>query len=491
VKRQKGIAKATDKLTNEAGTPERLAMIRKAGEKINKEKKKAERDAKRAMAKDKDLMGEAFNSNDYAALEKKHDELAAHHSKEAKKHHDASDNNSDSHAAARKQHNNAAKHHEHASMMARAAKDVTSDSTYPSYKVAAVKSDYDNSANRAHRNSQRARDAATAANKSTNEAVNHDLYNSDTARKAHVGKVRARRQPDGSRLFYADVHNHVKAKAIGRKDTTVMISGASLGYKSRKHAKDIAGKMAHMMNTGVEHKRTKDAPQGRGYEAHIAHHKKYGNVEEATLNELSPGLKQRAYDKRHDQMIKKWDDWSRSRKKRDYGKSHDKADKALDRDKLAGKGGEKTHDLYKRSLGKHANLDKDGVVAASPNSPGEKFKSYQKSGGKKSYGQYQASQNRKSSSKNEAKSFDQKFRAHLKFATSKSPAVKAYLKKRAADRDAMNKELDPNAAKKGYALSAVPPERAFGKARKKGMSAAAASQAVGTASRNRNRKLPK
>ncbi len=91
----------------------------------------------------------------------------------------------------------------------------------------------------------------------------------------------------------------------------------------------------------------------------------------------------------------------------------------------------------------------------------------------------------------EAKSFDQKFRDHLKFATSKSPAVRAYLKKRAADRDAMNKELDPNAAKKGYALSAVPPERAFGKALKKGMSAAAASQAVGTASRNRNRKLPK
>jgi hypothetical protein len=59
VKRQKGIARATDRLTKEAGTPERLAMIRKAGEKINKEKKKAERDAKRAMAKDKDLMGEA------------------------------------------------------------------------------------------------------------------------------------------------------------------------------------------------------------------------------------------------------------------------------------------------------------------------------------------------------------------------------------------------------------------------------------------------
>ena len=51
--------KAQGREIDEAGTPERLAMIRKAGEKINKEKKKAERDAKRAIAKDKDLMGEA------------------------------------------------------------------------------------------------------------------------------------------------------------------------------------------------------------------------------------------------------------------------------------------------------------------------------------------------------------------------------------------------------------------------------------------------
>jgi hypothetical protein len=92
---------------------------------------------------------------------------------------------------------------------------------------------------------------------------------------------------------------------------------------------------------------------------------------------------------------------------------------------------------------------------------------------------------------NEAKSFDQKFKDHLKFATSKSPAVQAYMKKRVADRDAMNKKNDPNAAKKGYALSATPPERAYKKARKKGMSASDASQAVGTASRNRGRKLPK
>ena len=66
----------------------------------------------------------------------------------------------------------------------------------------------------------------------------------------------------------------------------------------------------------------------------------------------------------------------------------------------------------------------------------------------------------------EAKSFDQKFKDHLKFATSKSPAVQAYMKKRAADRDAMNKKNDPNAAKKGYALTAVPPERKNVKLRK-------------------------
>lgn len=67
---------------------------------------------------------------------------------------------------------------------------------------------------------------------------------------------------------------------------------------------------------------------------------------------------------------------------------------------------------------------------------------------------------------NEAKSFDQKFKDHLKFATSKSKAVQDYMKKRAADRDAMNKKNDPNAAKKGYALTAVPPERKYQKLQK-------------------------
>ena len=66
----------------------------------------------------------------------------------------------------------------------------------------------------------------------------------------------------------------------------------------------------------------------------------------------------------------------------------------------------------------------------------------------------------------ESKDFDAKFQQHLKFAISGSPKVKAYLKKKAAERDAMNKKNDPNAAKKGYALSAVPPERKFVKLQK-------------------------
>ena len=96
----------------------------------------------------------------------------------------------------------------------------------------------------------------------------------------------------------------------------------------------------------------------------------------------------------------------------------------------------------------------------------------------------------------EAKSFDQKFKDHLKFATSKSKSVQDYMKKKVADRDAMNKANDPNAARKGYALSAVPPERAYTKARKKGMDPYNARQAAAAATKSlggtkyRGRKLP-
>lgn len=96
----------------------------------------------------------------------------------------------------------------------------------------------------------------------------------------------------------------------------------------------------------------------------------------------------------------------------------------------------------------------------------------------------------------EAKSFDQKFKDHLKFATSKSKSVQDYMKKKAGERDAMNKANDPNAARKGYAIGAVPPERAYTKARKKGMDPYKARQAASAATRSlggtkyRGRKLP-
>jgi len=92
----------------------------------------------------------------------------------------------------------------------------------------------------------------------------------------------------------------------------------------------------------------------------------------------------------------------------------------------------------------------------------------------------------------EAKSFDQKFRDHLKFSMSKSPAVQDYMKKRRADRDARHAKQDPAAVKKNYGPAVIPPGTAYNKARKKGMNPSAAADAVSTAFKNRakGRKLP-
>lgn len=99
-----------------------------------------------------------------------------------------------------------------------------------------------------------------------------------------------------------------------------------------------------------------------------------------------------------------------------------------------------------------------------------------------------------SKSKTEAKSFDQKFRDHLKFSMSKSPAVQAYMKKRRDDRDARHAKQDPAAVKKNYGPAVVPPGTAYNKARKKGMNPSAAADAVSGAFKNkakRDGKLPK
>ena len=93
----------------------------------------------------------------------------------------------------------------------------------------------------------------------------------------------------------------------------------------------------------------------------------------------------------------------------------------------------------------------------------------------------------------EAKSFDQKFKDHLKFATSKSPAVQDYMKKRKDNRDAAHAKQDPSAVKKNYGPAVVPPGTAYNKARKRGMKPTDAANAVSTAFKNKAKggKLPK
>lgn len=69
----------------------------------------------------------------------------------------------------------------------------------------------------------------------------------------------------------------------------------------------------------------------------------------------------------------------------------------------------------------------------------------------------------------EAKSFDQKFKDHLKFATSSNPAVSKYLAKRQDQRRAQNAKMDPGADKKGLALTVVDRQKAYAKGKKKGI----------------------
>ena len=92
---------------------------------------------------------------------------------------------------------------------------------------------------------------------------------------------------------------------------------------------------------------------------------------------------------------------------------------------------------------------------------------------------------------NEAKSFDQKFKDHLKFVNSKSKAVQDYMAKRKANRDARHAKQDPSAVKKNYGPAVIPPGTAYNKARKR-MDPSAAANAVSNTFKNRakGRKLP-
>ena len=91
----------------------------------------------------------------------------------------------------------------------------------------------------------------------------------------------------------------------------------------------------------------------------------------------------------------------------------------------------------------------------------------------------------------EAKSFDQKFKDHLKFMNSKSKAVQDYMAKRKANRDTAHAKQDPSAVKKNYGPAVIPPGTAYNKARKR-MDPSAAANAVSNTFKNRakGRKLP-
>ena len=87
----------------------------------------------------------------------------------------------------------------------------------------------------------------------------------------------------------------------------------------------------------------------------------------------------------------------------------------------------------------------------------------------------------------EAKDFDQKFKDHLKFATSDNPVVKNYMAKKVDQRRARNAKMDPGADKKGLAISVTDRQKAYQKAKKKGIGV----MDIDTSLRNRGkRRLP-
>ena len=162
---------------------------------------------------------------------------------------------------------------------------------------------------------------------------------------------------------------------------------------------------------------------------------------------------------------------------------------------------ETVSELKKSTLGSYVNkASKDAASkaygaasAAKDNNPEKGGKDFSKSM-KRLRGINTATKKLAKEDTNEAKSFDQKFRDHLKFSMSKSPAVQAYMKKRRDDRDARHAKQDPAAVKKNYGPAVIPPGTAYNKASKKGMNPSQAANAVSTAFKNRAKrggKLPK
>lgn len=65
--------------------------------------------------------------------------------------------------------------------------------------------------------------------------------------------------------------------------------------------------------------------------------------------------------------------------------------------------------------------------------------------------------------------WEKSFQKKLKYSTSDNPKVKSYLAKKQDQRTALNKSMDPGAAKKGLALSVIDRQKAYQKGKKKGI----------------------
>jgi hypothetical protein len=195
----------------------------------------------------------------------------------------------------------------------------------------------------------------------------------------------------------AEAHMHASKKPKARKmdenreDTPMKVARLILGMGVRQSApeSEILKKIPFALKKlGLQNdKLIQRDPDFQGEVIDIFR----GLKEDTQLDELSPELKQRAFDKRNDQLAKDQDDYDRAKAKAGGFDKYDKKSKLskasdkLDKNKMF-----KKHDLYKKSLGHHADLDKHGQVRGSDKSAGQKFQDYKDDGGKLSYQQYKS-----------------------------------------------------------------------------------------------------
>jgi len=248
----------------------------------------------------------------------------------------------------------------------------------------------------------------------------------------------------------------VKTQPNGK--TTMSYLGQHV-YKSKEHARNAADHIAKGMR------------KGRASDSYIddfarRHHKEHGMKESTQIDELDTKTYKSYSDKAGKELMRR-DISPDKRSKRALGRATADMKKYGDKRTLKQR---IRQDLNKESVDLGENVKKAYEImkpTKSMNHGIEAIKKHMKVDHNTATNMAKQVMDKvKKGEFKEAKDSDQKLKDHLKFATSKSPAVQNYLNKRKADRDAMNKKNDPNAAKKGYALTAVPPERKYQKLQK-------------------------